>query len=65
MNMRDYLLGLQDRIVATMQAEEGRPFVSDAWKREPGGVPTTPQTPAASPPRGGAPGLGRPGAGPQ
>ena len=35
--VRSYLLGLQDRIVTTMQAEEGRPFVSDGWTREPGG----------------------------
>ncbi len=35
--VRDYLLGLQDRIVTTMQAEDGKPFVSDGWTREPGG----------------------------
>jgi len=35
--VRDYLLGLQGRIVATMQAEDGKTFVSDGWTREPGG----------------------------
>ncbi len=35
--VRDYLVGLQDRIVATMQAEDGKPFLSDGWTREPGG----------------------------
>ena len=35
--VRDYLLGLQGRIVATMQAEDGKTFVSDGWAREPGG----------------------------
>ncbi len=35
--VRDYLLGLQDRIVSTMQAEDGKAFVSDGWTREPGG----------------------------
>ena len=35
--VREYLLGLQDRIVAAMQAEGGDAFISDAWQREPGG----------------------------
>jgi len=35
--IRSYLLGLQDRIVGAMQAEDGKPFVSDGWTREPGG----------------------------
>jgi len=35
--VRDYLLGLQGRIVATMQAEDGKTFRSDGWTREPGG----------------------------
>ena len=36
-DVRAYLLGLQDRIVTTMQAEDGKPFASDRWTREPGG----------------------------
>ena len=35
--VRDYLLGLQERIVTTMQAEDGKDFLSDVWTREPGG----------------------------
>lgn len=35
--VRDYLLGLQGRIVRAMEAEEGRAFVRDGWTREPGG----------------------------
>jgi coproporphyrinogen III oxidase len=35
--VRDYLLGLQSRIVSAVQAEDGKPFVSDGWTREPGG----------------------------
>jgi coproporphyrinogen III oxidase len=35
--VREYLLGLQSRIVAAMEAEGGDAFVSDAWQREPGG----------------------------
>jgi coproporphyrinogen III oxidase len=35
--VREYLLGLQGRIVAAMEAEGGDAFVSDAWQREPGG----------------------------
>jgi coproporphyrinogen III oxidase len=36
-SVRAYLLGLQDRIVDALQAEDGHPFVTDAWVREPGG----------------------------
>jgi coproporphyrinogen III oxidase len=61
--VREYLLGLQARIVAAMEAEDGKPFLSDAWTREPGSQVSTPKTPSASSPQGGAPGLGRPGAG--
>ncbi|MEP7303386.1 MAG: oxygen-dependent coproporphyrinogen oxidase [Caldimonas sp.] len=35
--VRDYLLGLQSRIVAAIEAEGGDAFVRDAWRREPGG----------------------------
>jgi coproporphyrinogen III oxidase len=35
-SVRDYLLALQDRIIDTLQAEDGMPFVRDAWVREPG-----------------------------
>jgi coproporphyrinogen III oxidase len=35
--VRDYLLGLQGRIVEALQAEDGQPFRRDAWVREPGG----------------------------
>ncbi len=35
--VRSYLLGLQDRIVSTLQAEDGKTFVRDGWQREPGG----------------------------
>ena len=35
--VRDYLLGLQSRIVSTLEAEDGQPFIVDAWQREPGG----------------------------
>jgi coproporphyrinogen III oxidase len=35
--VRAYLLGLQGRIVAAMEAEGGDAFASDAWQREPGG----------------------------
>ncbi|MBP7502034.1 MAG: coproporphyrinogen III oxidase, partial [Aquabacterium sp.] len=34
--VRTYLLGLQDRIVAAFEAEDGTPFVRDAWTRAPG-----------------------------
>jgi coproporphyrinogen III oxidase len=36
-DVRSYLLGLQQRIVSTMEAEDGLPFITDAWQREPGG----------------------------
>ncbi len=35
--VRDYLLGLQARIVGTMQAEDGKAFLSDGWQRPAGG----------------------------
>ncbi len=35
--VRAYLLGLQERIITTFQAEDGKAFVSDGWTREPGG----------------------------
>jgi len=35
--VRTYLLDLQQRIVEAMQAEDGRPFITDAWTREPDG----------------------------
>jgi coproporphyrinogen III oxidase len=35
--VRAYLLGLQGRIVDALQAEDGKPFLSDGWQRPPGG----------------------------
>ncbi|MFT3819742.1 MAG: oxygen-dependent coproporphyrinogen oxidase [Rubrivivax sp.] len=35
--VRAYLLGLQQRIVQALQADDGKPFVSDGWTRPPGG----------------------------
>ena len=35
--VRDYLLGLQTRIIDAVQLEDGCPFITDAWQREPGG----------------------------
>ncbi|MDO8347807.1 MAG: oxygen-dependent coproporphyrinogen oxidase [Rugosibacter sp.] len=35
--VREYLLGLQRRIVDTMQAEDGKTFLSDGWQRPAGG----------------------------
>ncbi|MDL2338026.1 MAG: oxygen-dependent coproporphyrinogen oxidase [Pseudomonadota bacterium] len=35
--VRDYLLGLQGRIVSAMECEGGQPFRTDSWVREPGG----------------------------
>ena len=35
--VRTYLLGLQDRIIDALQAEDGHAFLSDGWTREPGG----------------------------
>jgi coproporphyrinogen III oxidase len=37
MSVRDYLLGLQERIVTAMEAEGGDAFIADRWRREPGG----------------------------
>ena len=34
--VREYLLGLQERIVSTMQRHDGHPFLRDGWVREPG-----------------------------
>ncbi|AKJ28248.1 oxygen-dependent coproporphyrinogen oxidase [Caldimonas brevitalea] len=36
-DVRTYLLSLQDRIIDTMQSEDGSPFVRDAWTRPSGG----------------------------
>jgi len=36
-DVRAYLLGLQDRIVTALQTEDGKPFSSDTWTREPAG----------------------------
>ena len=36
--VRSYLLGLQSRIVAALEAEDGGAFLADAWVREPGGA---------------------------
>jgi coproporphyrinogen III oxidase len=36
-DVRHYLLNLQRRIIETLEAEEGQPFLSDGWTREPGG----------------------------
>ncbi|MGZ5206416.1 MAG: oxygen-dependent coproporphyrinogen oxidase [Caldimonas sp.] len=36
-NVREYLLGLQQRIVAALEQEGGDAFLVDAWQREPGG----------------------------
>ena len=36
--VREYLLALQDRIVTTLQAEDGKSFVSDGWTRPAGGA---------------------------
>lgn len=36
-DVRDYLLGLQDRIIGALQAEDGHPFLRDAWTRPAGG----------------------------
>ncbi len=36
--VREYLLGLQGRIVAALQAEDGKAFLSDAWQRPAGGA---------------------------
>jgi coproporphyrinogen III oxidase len=36
--VREYLLGLQERIVGALEAEDGTPFLRDHWQREPGGA---------------------------
>ncbi|MCV4614878.1 coproporphyrinogen III oxidase, partial [Escherichia coli] len=36
-DVRAYLLGLQARIVETLEAEDGCVFLRDAWPRPPGG----------------------------
>jgi coproporphyrinogen III oxidase len=36
-DVRAYLLDLQRTIVAAAEAEDGKPFITDAWTREPGG----------------------------
>ncbi len=36
-NVRNYLLGLQDRIIEALQAEDGHTFLRDAWTRPAGG----------------------------
>ncbi len=36
-DVRAYLLGLQARIVETLEAEDGCAFLGDAWSRSPGG----------------------------
>jgi coproporphyrinogen III oxidase len=35
--VRNWLLGLQARIIAALEAEDGRPFATDAWERPAGG----------------------------
>ncbi len=37
-DVRQYLLGLQDRIVSAMEEEGGEPFITDAWHRPVGGA---------------------------
>ena len=34
--VRDYLLGLQQRIIAAVAAVDGNPFLADHWQKEPG-----------------------------
>ncbi|OHC62263.1 MAG: coproporphyrinogen III oxidase [Rhodocyclales bacterium GWA2_65_19] len=36
-SIRDYLTGLQDRIVGELEVIEGQPFLRDAWERPQGG----------------------------
>ena len=33
--VRDYLLGLQERVIGAMEREGGEPFRCDAWVRDP------------------------------
>ncbi|CAG0998656.1 coproporphyrinogen III oxidase [Rhodocyclaceae bacterium] len=64
--VRDYLTGLQSRIVAALEAFDGQPFRTDSWQRpEGGGGPTPPHAPASRslPPEGAHAALGRPGGG--
>jgi coproporphyrinogen III oxidase len=61
--VRGYLLGLQARIVDALQAEDGKPFVSDGWTRAPEEQTRAPTAQSAVPHEGAPPGLGRPGAG--
>jgi coproporphyrinogen III oxidase len=35
--VRDYFLGLQDRIISALEREGGQHFVTDAWTRDPSG----------------------------
>ena len=37
-SVREYLLGLQRRIVERFEALDGKPFLSDAWEKPPGGL---------------------------
>jgi coproporphyrinogen III oxidase len=36
-DVRSYLTDLQQRIIAALETEDGRPFLTDAWQRGPGG----------------------------
>jgi coproporphyrinogen III oxidase len=36
--VREYLLGLQQRVVLSLEAEDGQPFLTDAWQRPAGGA---------------------------
>ena len=61
---RSYLLGLQRRIVDALEsADGGGQFIRDAWTKPLGEKQLTPETPAASPTQGDAPGSGQPGTG--
>ena len=62
--VRECLLGLQQRIVDALEAEDGKGrFIRDEWRKGHGEGLTAPKTPSASAPQGGVPGSGRPGAG--
>ena len=61
--VRDGLFGLQQRICAALEAEDGQGrFIRDEWSKSPAASAT--ETPSAAAPQGGAPGSGRPGSGP-
>ncbi len=60
--VREYLLGLQDRIVAALETEGGEPFGTDSWRREATG-PSAEDMPTATAPAAVAPGGARPGVG--